>query len=251
MRIIPVIDLLNSIVVHAIAGKRETYSPLFSVLIKDSSDPIKLIEAYIEKLSVSEIYIADLDSILKNTPNLDIIKNIINIFDIDILLDPGIKSEQDLWKFYELGINKLILGTETILSMKIIENALDIFKQRDIIVSIDLKKNKLLTQSQELKNLSPFHFIKQIQKFGVSEVILLDLSRVGKKTGNIPREFLEIRNNTEISLLIGGGIKDFNDILKIEKYNFSGVLLATAIHEGLIKPQQIKNYLLSSLRVIK
>ncbi|GAH43015.1 unnamed protein product, partial [marine sediment metagenome] len=35
------------------------------------------------------------------------------------------------------------------------------------------------------------------------------------------------------------------------KYNFSGVLLATAIHEGLIKPQQIKNYLLSSLRVIK
>ncbi|GAH43016.1 unnamed protein product [marine sediment metagenome] len=90
-------------------------------------------------------------------------------------------SKKDLWKFYELGINKLILGTETILSMKIIENALDIFKQRDIIVSIDLKKNKLLTQSQELKNLSPFHFIKQIQKFGVLEVILLDLSRVGKK----------------------------------------------------------------------
>jgi len=243
MRIIPVIDILNSTAVHAIGGKRESYTPLSSVLIDGPIDPIRIIETYIEKLSVTEIYIADLDAILKNTPNFKILKNVIKNFNVDILLDPGIKSENDLWKFYELGIKKLILGTETIESINLIEKALEIFKQREIIVSIDINNDLLLTKIQKLKNLKPYQFIKQIQKIGVSEVILLDLSRVGKKIGKIPDEFIRIRNNIEISLLIGGGIKDFRDILEIEKHNFSGVLLATALHEGLIQPQQIKKYL--------
>jgi len=37
MRIIPVLDILNSVVVHAVAGEREHYSALKTILTKDSS----------------------------------------------------------------------------------------------------------------------------------------------------------------------------------------------------------------------
>lgn len=242
MRIIPVIDLLNSKVVHAVAGEREKYLPLKTILTKDLT-PVKLIEAFIEKLGTREVYIADLDSILNNAPNLKILEEILNKFKLQIILDPGIKTESDFHNYQDLGLYKIILGTETIQNLDVIEHSIEIFGKNGIIVSVDMKNEKILTKCRELKNLTPIQTVLMLEKMGVTEIILLDLSRVGKKVGNIPESFIYIRKNSNISIMIGGGIKNFNDILELEKNNFSGVLIATAIHQGLIPAQKIKSYI--------
>ncbi len=246
MRIIPVIDILDSVVVHAVAGERNRYLPLTSVLYKGELTPNKLVEVYIEQLGVNEIYIADLDSIINKKPNIETIKKIIDDNNIHIILDPGIRSQTDLYTYSEIGLKKLILGTETINNLEIVEKSLEIYQQDEIIVSVDMKSSKILTDCQDLKDLTPLQTVQTLQKIGVSEVILLDLARVGKKIGNIPESFIKIQENTEISILIGGGIKTINDIFEIEKQNFSGVLLATALHQGLINAHEVREYLKGS-----
>jgi len=70
-KIIPVIDILNSKAVHAIKGERAKYKPLESKLIK-SSDPIEIIKVLKQEFNFREFYIADLDAIIKNRPNLEL-----------------------------------------------------------------------------------------------------------------------------------------------------------------------------------
>ena len=101
-RIIPVIDILDSKAVHAIKGERAKYKPLKSNLI-NSSDPIEIIKVLKQKFNFREFYIADLDAIIKYSPNLEILSTILKIPEIDVILDPGIKDKEDLLKYRTSG----------------------------------------------------------------------------------------------------------------------------------------------------
>ncbi|HKM59743.1 MAG TPA: HisA/HisF-related TIM barrel protein, partial [Candidatus Bathyarchaeia archaeon] len=61
MKVIPVIDILNGIVVHAVRGKRREYQPLQSSIC-NSIEPLEIAKTF-KTLGFSELYIADLDAI--------------------------------------------------------------------------------------------------------------------------------------------------------------------------------------------
>ena len=63
MKILPVLDLLDGIVVRGVAGKRNAYRPVESQLV-DNPDPIFVAEAFRNHFGLTEFYLADLDAIL-------------------------------------------------------------------------------------------------------------------------------------------------------------------------------------------
>ncbi len=63
MRIIPVIDLMNGLVVQAIRGERDQYGPVHSILVPDAK-PLSVAQALQDETCCNEFYIADLDAIL-------------------------------------------------------------------------------------------------------------------------------------------------------------------------------------------
>ncbi|MFX0104936.1 MAG: HisA/HisF-related TIM barrel protein, partial [Candidatus Hodarchaeota archaeon] len=77
---------------------------------------------------------------------------------------------------------------------------------------------------------------------GIETIILLDLHRVGQKFGGIPPLYLDILRNFKGDVFVGGGIKDYRDLLNYKENNFSGVLIATALYDGTIKIERIKNF---------
>jgi len=238
-RIIPVIDILNSEAVHAIKGERAKYKPLKSKLF-NSSDPVEIIEILKEKYNFNEIYLADLDAILRKKPNFDILSKISDIQNLDIILDPGIIKKEDLLNFSDIKINKLILGVETINRFEVIKESLEIFDRTKLIISIDMFKSKILSTIKDLNSITPLELIFKLKNLGVRELILLDLFRVGQKLGGIPPLYLKIRKNFENNILVGGGIRDFNDLVDYKRYNFSGVLIATALYDGSINIKKLK-----------
>ncbi len=72
LKIIPVIDILSGVAVHAVRGKREEYQPLKSVLCA-SSKPVDVAFAY-KARGFKELYIADLDAILGKGKNSSVLK---------------------------------------------------------------------------------------------------------------------------------------------------------------------------------
>jgi len=240
-RIIPVIDILDSKAVHAIKGERAIYKPLKSKLI-NSSDPIEIIKFLKQKFNFREFYIADLDAITKNSPNLELLSNILKIPEINVILDPGIKDKEDLLNYSNYKLKKLILGLESINSYDVINEGLRIFGKYKLIVSIDMFKGKLISKIKDLKTQTPINVINTLKRFDVKELILLDLFRVGQKLGGIPPVYLKIRKNFKGSVLVGGGIKDFIDLSNYYNNKFSGVLIATALYDGSINIDKLKTF---------
>ena len=123
-RIIPVIDILNSKAVHAIKGRREYYKPLKSSLF-NSTDPLEIIQIISKKYKFKEVYIADLDAIIKHNPNIELIREITKISGLEIILDSGIIENKDLQTYSSLNIKKIIIGLETVKNYEVIGYGLE------------------------------------------------------------------------------------------------------------------------------
>lgn len=239
-KIIPVIDILNSEVVHAIKGERDKYQPLKSKMFK-STDPIEIIKELNQNICFNEFYIADLDAIIKRNPNFDLYLEILETLNVNIIVDPGIKNRKELSTFIKFDFYKLILGLETIGDFQIISDALKYLGNDKIIVSVDMYKGKIISNIKEIKNQVPLKVIEKIEKIGIKEIILLDLYRVGQKIGGIPLSYIEILHSFNGIVLVGGGIKNFNDIVNYKKKHFSGVLIASALYDGSLNIEKLES----------
>ena len=238
-KIIPVIDILNSEVVHAVKGEREKYKPLKSVVVK-SSEPVEIVKEIQKKTSLNDVYIADLDAILRRKPNFSLLRNILNIPQIKVMIDPGIVSLENVLEYSKYELDSLILGLETIKNLKVISDCLEIIGSNKTIVSIDMYKETIQTNVKEIKNQNPVKIIKKIEDLGAKLIILLDLYKVGQKLGGISPLYLEIKSLFNGQVLVGGGIRNFEDIELYIQNGFSGVLIGTALHDGTIKLEKLR-----------
>src|SRR4051812_37040878 len=67
MRIVGVIDLMGGVVVRGVAGRREEYRPVESLLCA-SAEPPAVARAFVERLGLRDLYLADLDAIAGAEP---------------------------------------------------------------------------------------------------------------------------------------------------------------------------------------
>ena len=129
---------------------------------------------------------------------------------------------------------------ETINGYNVINEGLRILGKYKLIVSLDMFKGKIISKIKDLRNQNPINVVNKLKRFGVKELILLDLFRVGQKIGGIPPVYLKILKNFKGAVLVGGGIKDLVDLTSYYNNKFSGVLIATALYDGSIKIDKLK-----------
>lgn len=218
IELIPVLDIRGGVAVSGKSGKRHEYTPLKTVY-HPTSDTTEIASA----MPFKRLYIADLDGITSQNPDIETIKQI--AFSKEIMVDIGVRSSADLEIFHHIRC-QIILGTETLEDLDILTHALDIFGKR-IIVSIDIKKENVL--SSFLPN-SPEETYDTIRQTGVEEFIFLDITSVGTLRNDF--SFIKDLNKTS-KILVGGGITS-KDLEVLERMKVDGALVGTALHKGLI-----------------
>jgi len=235
LKIIPVIDILNNITVHAIKGNRQKYQPLKSALTT-SINPIEIATVF-KSQGFSNLYIADLDAILGKTPNFNLYTQLAHM-GFTLMIDAGVTNIDTIKKLKNCGTSKIIIGTETLTNTNLIKEAIEQIGTEHIIVSLDMKTNKILTPPSFNGSTELFKLIKTFRNIGVSEFILLDLSRVGSNEGvniELLKQTLTILNDVDGGgVYVGGGARGVDDLLTLKSLGVLGVLLATALHLGKI-----------------
>ena len=73
------LDMLGSVAVHAVAGRRDQYRPLKSCIC-NGSDPLEVSSTFKSRYGFKELYVADLDAILGKEPSLSLVQQIKNNF---------------------------------------------------------------------------------------------------------------------------------------------------------------------------
>ncbi|WXG39898.1 MAG: HisA/HisF-related TIM barrel protein [Candidatus Freyarchaeum deiterrae] len=241
MRVIPVIDMLKGEAVQAIRGERQKYQPLKTVLAP-SSDPTDIAIAFQESFGFNELYIADLDAIMGTVSNLEVIKKISDTTDLKLIVDAGVNNPRDARRILKAGAEKVIIATETLSSIKQLGECVKAVGKQKIVGSLDYKEERILTKSEEIMKLNVARAAEMFEKNGVSEIIFLQLSRVGTLQGLETKNLKEIIQTVKIPVLTGGGIESVSEIIALRNLGVAGVLVATALHKGNIRPEDLQNF---------
>ncbi len=236
--IIPVIDILQGKVVHAVRGRRKEYQPLKSKLCA-STDPLD-VAAALKALGFSELYVADLDAIICGKVNFSIFKNIVEKTGLELMVDAGINTLKKAERVLESHVSKVIIGTETLPSISLIAEVVKLFGSERVVVSLDLLGDHVISGFELGAFRNPMALLREFEEAGVSQVIVLDLARVGSGEGvNLP--FLqEVLRNIKAEVFVGGGVRDVKDLVELKDIGVFGVLLATALYSGKISLKELK-----------
>lgn len=227
MHIIPVIDLYQGKVVHAVRGQRADYQPLKSGLY-NSSDPHVAVQAFLNLYPFNTLYIADLDAIQGNAGNQDIIEKLQQDFPQLVLwVDSGLSRKEQLCTGNQPSIIHVI-GSETGITVNMLADLTGNIP--DLVLSLDFKAGKFCGDTEILKH----------PEFWPHRIIVMNLARVGTVEGP-DMELLQFiksvsgKNNTYMA----GGIRNIDDIHLLYEHGVSGVLLATALHNGSITKEDL------------
>ena len=241
MRLIPVIDLLDDQAVHAVRGRREQYQPVQSVLC-DTSDPFALLKAFRDRLKLHEIYLADLNAIqrFRRNRHQSLIQHLCGIEGIHIILDAGISNFENAATWLDLGVQKVVIGSETLTALDDLHTIRARIDPHRLVFSLDFQNGKILSRCHALAAMTPFEALKRLQVSGWQEAILLDLNRVGSREGADFTLAAEAQANfPDLHLLVGGGIAKPEELVELKSLGIEGVLVATALHSGVISTQHI------------
>ena len=231
MIIFPAIDIKDGVCVRLIKGD-------FRQITSYENTPIDQARTYF-KIGFKNIHIVDIDGALHGrSVNSILIKEIITKVKAKIQIGGGIRTIDDISRWIEIGIDKVVMGTAAVENTELLKTACNKFKNK-IAVSLDVKDGLIaLSGWQKQTNISAIDFIKKIQNFGVSRIIYTDINRDGTKQGPNIKNTVELSSKAKIPLVISGGVSSLEDIKKIKSLsnsNIEGVIIGKAIYDGDIK----------------
>jgi len=231
MIIFPAIDIKDGVCVRLIKGD-------YRQITSYENSPIDQATKYFQN-GFNHIHIVDIDGALHGRPvNSILIKEIIKKVKSKIQIGGGIRTIEDINRWIEMGIDRVVMGTAAVENLELLETACNKFKNK-IAVSLDAKDGLIaLSGWKKQTNISAIDFIKKIQNFGVSRIIYTDINRDGTKQGPNIKDTVELSSKTKIPLVISGGVSSLEDIKKIKSLrnsNIEGVIIGKAIYDGDIK----------------
>ena len=243
MRIIGVIDMLGGRAVHARAGARDRYAPVQTAAgwPIDPGNVQTLAEVYTDVLGVSEIYAADLDAILNQQPQ-DAVTRGLSSLTAPLWLDAGVRSVDDARRAMVLGASRVIVGLETLPSFEVLAGICAKIGRDRVAFGLDLRDGQPIvtagTRGEGTQ--SPEAIAKLAVSSGVNTVIVIDLARVGTGRGLDGDLLRRIHSAAPgATLVAGGGVRDWDDLVQLAKAGCSAALVATALHTGRITAEQI------------
>ena len=229
MRLIPVIDILNQVVVRGVAGQRDQYRPIQSALT-DSVDPLTMALAIRAKFGYDELYVADLDAITRGQPDFTLYRSL-REQRFRLWIDAGISSPSAAMQLIDLGVEQVIVGLESCSSPATLCEILRWAPASRLTFSLDLKNGSPLGSPDW--GTSPLEIARVVIATGITNLIVLDLAAVGVGQGvptvDLCRQVRQLAG-PEVEIITGGGVRDGQDLSLLEQAGVDGVLIASALH---------------------
>lgn len=242
MQIIPVIDIMNGVAVHAVAGHRQFYQPVQSV-ITDSTEPVRFLAALKRRLRAETCYVADIDAIQGRDLNYETLAAMTQS-GVSLMVDAGIRSDANASDLLKLQIERIVVGAETLESAATLKILAEQFGAERLVFSVDMRNGVLLTANPEWRTAKPLEVAMEAAGFGVSQFILLDLAAIGTGRGvptlGVCRQLRSLLPTA--SIVAGGGVRTVADLQLLEQAGADGALVATAVHNGLLKADDIRRF---------
>ena len=230
MEIFPAIDLKDGKAVRLTKGLMQSAKVY-------SDEPWELAKRF-EEMGARWLHIVDLNGAFAGEPkNIEQIEKIRKNTSLKIQLGGGIRDENTIKKYLDLGINRLILGS---IAARDPQKVIDLADKYPIAVGIDAKDGYVAVDGWgKSESIRAVELAKVYEKSKIECIIATDISRDGTLSGLNVDFILQIQEASKKPVIASGGVASEEDIRKVKENGIYGVIIGKAFYEGKIDLEKI------------
>ena len=230
MVILPAIDLKDGKAVRLTKGLMDT--------AKIYSDEPWQVAKKFEELGSEWLHLVDLNGAFAGEPkNLEQIKKILENTDLKVEIGGGIRDEETIKMYMDLGISRVILGS---IAVKNPEFVKEMAKKYPVAVGIDAKDGYVAVEGwAEVSSMKATDLAKEFANAGVEAIIATDISKDGTLSGVNVDFVKELQDISGVNVIASGGVRDINDIKLLIKNKIYGTIIGKAFYEGTIDLEEV------------
>ncbi len=228
MIVIPAIDIKNGRCVRLEQGRMDRETVF-------GDDPAAMARRW-QSQGASLIHLVDLDGAVSKTPrNRTAVAAIVAAVDVPLQLGGGIRDMETIEMYFELGVRRIVIGTEAIRSPELVRDAGRRFPER-MVVGIDARKGRVAIEGwTETTQTTAIDLARRFEDCGVAAINFTDIHRDGMQTGPNIEATAELAEAVSIPVVASGGVSSLDDIRNLkplEALGVEGVITGRALYSG-------------------
>lgn len=224
MDILPAIDLKDGKAVRLTKGLMES-AKIYS------NEPWEVAKVF-EEMGSSWVHLVDLNGAFAGEPkNLEQIEKIRKNCNLKIELGGGIRDEETIRRYMDLGIDRVILGSIALKKPTFVKEMAQKYR---IVVGIDAIDGYVAVEGwAEKSTMQATDLARAFADAGVEAIICTDVGRDGMLSGVNLDFTLSIAEASGIATIASGGLKNLDDIIALKRSSkVAGVIVGKAFYEG-------------------
>lgn len=224
MDILPAIDLKDGKAVRLTKGLMES-AKIYS------NEPWEVAKVF-EEMGSSWVHLVDLNGAFAGEPkNLEQIEKIRKNCNLKIELGGGIRDEETIRRYMDLGIDRVILGSIALKKPAFVKEMAQKYR---IVVGIDAIDGYVAVEGwAEKSTMQATDLARAFADAGVEAIICTDVGRDGMLSGVNLDFTLSIADASGITTIASGGLKNLDDIIALKRSSkVAGVIVGKAFYEG-------------------
>jgi phosphoribosylformimino-5-aminoimidazole carboxamide ribotide isomerase len=181
------------------------------------------------------LHVVDLDGARTGSnSNADAVSAIRSAVEIPIELGGGIRSAAAAERYFEMGIDRVILGTAAVSDPELVASLVSIWGER-VAVGLDARDGKLATDGwlEQSEETAIDHALK-LKLSGVATFIITDIRRDGKLQGPNLDQLKQAQFALQSGVIASGGISSIEDVREVAAVGVEGAIIGRALYDGRI-----------------
>lgn len=237
MLLVPSISVINGRTIRLTQGdfdKEKVYN----------DTPIDVAKQF-EEHGVSRIHLIDLDGARKGTSvNYDILHMIAAYTDLTINFTGGLHTDGDVLKAFEHGAESIAAASVAISNREQFSNWLMSYGREKIALAADSLEGVIRIRGwQKGTTTDLFEHIEYYYNKGLKYLKTTDISKDGAMKGPSFDLYEQLmRKFPNLCIFASGGVRNMDDIKKLDEIGLYGVIFGKAFYEGKISLSEIDQF---------
>ena len=239
--IMPCLDMQNGRVVKGV----------HFVNIRDAGDPVECALAYCEA-GADELAMLDITATVENRSTmLDIVKNVAEVVTIPFTAGGGISDVRSAEAVLKAGADKISTSSAVFRKPDLIAEMVREFGTDKVTVAIDVDRNNNMPSGYEVyinggrtaTNTDAIEWAKRVDGYGVQVILPTSKAGDGSQNGYDLPVIRAMKKAVKAEVVASGGAGKPIHFYEAVEAGASILLAASVFHFGIIKIQDLKNYL--------
>ena len=225
MQIFPAIDLSGGQVVRLYQGD-------YDKMTIYGADPCAVAKEFIAA-GAKYLHVVDLDGAKDGTlANFESIAAIAKQGGLYIEVGGGIRTEERIQQYLDLGVGRCILGTIAVKDFDFTARMAQKYGDQ-IAVGVDARDGYVAINGwKELSDETGIEFCKRLYNAGVQTVIYTDISRDGAEKGTNLELYRELANIEGLNITASGGVSSIEELKELQSIGTHAAILGKALYTG-------------------